>query len=38
MLPISILDGRKVMSWNIPVFILLILTSFGVLVGSFYVF
>ena len=38
MLPISILDGRKVMSWNIPVFVLLILTSFGVLVGSFYFF
>jgi Zn-dependent protease len=38
MLPISILDGRKVMSWNIPVFVLLILASFGVLVGSFYVF
>jgi len=38
MLPISILDGRKVMSWNIPVFIFLILASFGVLVGSFYFF
>ena len=38
MLPISILDGRKVMSWNIPVFVLLILTSFGLLVGSFYFF
>jgi len=36
MLPISILDGRKVMSWNIPVFALLILASFGLLVGSFY--
>jgi len=38
MLPISILDGRKVMSWNIAVFALLILTSFGLLVGSFYYF
>jgi len=38
MLPISILDGRKVMSWNLPVFALLILASFGLLVGSFYVF
>ncbi len=38
MLPISILDGRKVMSWNVPVFVFLILTSFGVLVGSFYFF
>jgi len=35
MLPISILDGRKVLSWNIPVFALLILASFGLLVGSF---
>jgi Zn-dependent protease len=38
MLPISILDGRKVMAWNMPVFVLLILTSFGILVGSFYFF
>jgi Zn-dependent protease len=38
MLPISILDGRKVMSWNLPVFALLIIASFGLLVGSFYVF
>ncbi len=38
MLPVSILDGRKVMSWNIAVFVLLILTSFGLLVGSFYYF
>jgi Zn-dependent protease len=36
MLPISILDGNKVFSWNIPVFLVLILTSFGTLVASFY--
>ena len=36
LLPISILDGRKVMAWNIPVFALLILASFGTMVGSFY--
>jgi Zn-dependent protease len=36
MLPISILDGRKVMAWDIPVFALLIIASFGTLVGSFY--
>ena len=38
LLPVSILDGRKVMSWNIPVFALLILVSFGLLAGSFYFF
>jgi Zn-dependent protease len=38
MLPISILDGRKVLSWNMPVFALLIIASFGLLVGSFYIF
>ena len=36
MLPISILDGRKVFSWNIPVFFILILAAFGALVASFY--
>jgi Zn-dependent protease len=38
LLPISILDGRKVMAWNILVFAVLIIISFGVLVGSFYLF
>ena len=37
MLPISILDGNKVLSWNIAVFILLIVASFGVLISSFYI-
>ena len=37
MLPISILDGNKVLSWNIPVFVLLLATSFAVLVSSFYI-
>ncbi len=36
MLPLSILDGNKVWSWNIPVFFILILASFGTLVASFY--
>jgi Zn-dependent protease len=36
MIPISILDGRKVMAWNIPIFALLIIASFGTLVASFY--
>jgi Zn-dependent protease len=38
LLPISILDGRKVMSWSIPVFAVLIISSFVILVGSFYLF
>jgi Zn-dependent protease len=38
MLPVSILDGRKIMAWNIAVFVLLILAAFGLLVGSFYYF
>ena len=36
LLPISILDGNKVFSWNIPVFLILILAAFGTLVGSYY--
>jgi Zn-dependent protease len=35
MLPISILDGNKVFSWNIPVFFILILAAFGTLLLSF---
>jgi len=37
MLPLSILDGNKVFSWNIPVFFVLILAAFGTLVASFYI-
>jgi Zn-dependent protease len=37
MLPLSILDGNKVFSWNIPVFLVLILAAFGTLVASFYI-
>jgi Zn-dependent protease len=37
MLPISILDGNKVLSWNIAVFVLLLGASFAVLVSSFYI-
>jgi Zn-dependent protease len=38
LLPISILDGRKVFAWNIPVFLVLIVVSFGTLLASFYLF
>ena len=34
MLPISILDGNKVLSWNLPVFVLLLGASFAVLVST----
>jgi Zn-dependent protease len=36
MLPISVLDGRKVLAWNAGVFILMILAAFGMLLLSFY--
>jgi len=35
MLPISILDGNKVFSWSVPVFIILIVVSFGTFLLSF---
>jgi Zn-dependent protease len=35
LLPISILDGNKVFSWSIPAFFILILSAFGILVGSY---
>jgi Zn-dependent protease len=36
MLPVSVLDGKKVFAWNKIVFIVLILAAFGALVVSFY--
>jgi Zn-dependent protease len=36
LLPISILDGRKVAAWNIPVFLVLVIAAFGTLVASYY--
>lgn len=36
LLPISILDGRKVAAWSLPAFLFLIVVAFGVLVGSYY--
>jgi Zn-dependent protease len=35
MLPISVLDGRKVLAWNPAVFALLMVASVGALIGSF---
>ena len=36
MLPISVLDGRKVLAWNAGVFVIMILAAFGMLLLSFY--
>jgi len=36
MLPVSVLDGRKVLAWNAGVFIVLIVAAFGILIVSFY--
>lgn len=36
MLPVSILDGKKVLAWNKGVFAILIIAAFAVLIGSFY--
>lgn len=36
MLPVSVLDGKKVLAWNKPVFAILIVAAFGVLLASFY--
>lgn len=35
MLPFSVLDGRKVAEWNIPVFLVLIIAAFGALYVSY---
>ncbi|HOT04182.1 MAG TPA: peptidase M50 [Methanolinea sp.] len=36
MLPVSVLDGKKVLAWNPAVFAVLIITAFGLLLASFY--
>jgi Zn-dependent protease len=36
MLPVSILDGKKVFAWNKAVFVVIILAAFGALLVSFY--
>ena len=36
MLPISILDGKKVWFWNQGVFLVLFIASFGILISTFY--
>ncbi|MDD5188835.1 MAG: peptidase M50, partial [Methanoregula sp.] len=36
MLPVSVLDGKKVLAWNKGIFVVLILAAFGALVVSVY--
>jgi Zn-dependent protease len=36
MLPVSVLDGRKVLAWNTGIFVVLIVAAFGILLLSFY--
>lgn len=36
MLPVSVLDGKKVLAWNPAVFAVLIAAAFGILIGSYY--
>jgi len=36
MLPVSVLDGKKVLAWNPAVFAVLIIAAFGILIASFY--
>jgi Zn-dependent protease len=36
MLPVSVLDGRKVLAWNPAIFAILIVAAFGILIATFY--
>lgn len=36
MLPVSVLDGKKVLAWNPALFAILIVAAFGILIGTFY--
>lgn len=36
MLPVSVLDGRKVLAWNPAIFAVLIIAAFGILIATFY--
>ncbi|MEM2123976.1 MAG: peptidase M50, partial [Methanolinea sp.] len=35
MLPVSVLDGRKILAWNPAVFAVMIVAAFGILVGTY---
>ena len=36
LLPVSVLDGRKILAWNFVVFLVLIVAAFGTLLASYY--
>ncbi len=36
MLPVSVLDGKKVLAWNAGVFLVLLVASFGLLIALYY--
>jgi Zn-dependent protease len=36
MLPVSVLDVRKVLAWSPVIFAILIIASFGILIATFY--
>ncbi len=36
LLPVSVLDGRKVLAWNAGIFLVLVIAAFGTLGGSYY--
>jgi len=37
MLPVSVLDGRKVLAWDPAVFVVMIVAAFGILLASYYI-
>jgi Zn-dependent protease len=36
LLPVSVLDGRKILAWNPAVFAVMIVAAFGILIATFY--
>jgi len=36
LLPVSVLDGRKILAWNPAIFAVMIVTAFGILLATFY--
>jgi Zn-dependent protease len=36
LLPISVLDGRKILAWNPAIFAVMIVAAFGILIATFY--
>lgn len=36
LLPVSVLDGRKILAWNPAIFAVMIVVAFGVLIATFY--